>query len=115
MKKDNYLDLFDSKQKAIDHAIWLNFKYRIAKIKFGVISGPENNWAVCEEATPQEMEMAFLDILPKNYTEMTYDEIRHIRMDNNPLPIGKIFLECSQLLMVKYFAISFTLKSRLKS
>ena len=30
--KDPYLDLFDEKQKAIDHALWLNFKYRIAKI-----------------------------------------------------------------------------------
>lgn len=29
MKKDNYLDLFDSKQKAIDHAMWLNFNISI--------------------------------------------------------------------------------------
>jgi hypothetical protein len=85
MKKDNYLDLFDSKQKAIDHAIWLNFKYRIAKIKFGVLNGPDNNWAVCEETTAQEMEMTFLDILPKDYSKMTYDDIRHIKMQYDPL------------------------------
>ena len=30
MKKDNFLDVFDDQQKAIDHAMWLNFKYRIA-------------------------------------------------------------------------------------
>lgn len=42
------LDLFDDPQKAIDHALWLNFKYRIAKIRFGVIYGPERGWAVCE-------------------------------------------------------------------
>ncbi|WP_077399156.1 hypothetical protein [Cellulophaga omnivescoria] len=56
----NFLDFFNTKEKAIDHAMWLNFKYRIAKIKFGVIHGPENNWAVLEEATVEEMEMPFL-------------------------------------------------------
>lgn len=86
MKNDNYLDLFDSKKKAIDHAMWLNFKYRIAKIKFGVIHGPDNNWAVLEEANAEEMEMSFLDILPKDYSEMTYDNIRHIKMEPDALP-----------------------------
>ena len=83
--KDPYLDLFDDKQKAIDHCIWLNFKYRIAKIKFGVLHGPDSHWAVCEEATVQEMEMEFLDVLPKDYSKMTYDDIRHIRMDKDLL------------------------------
>src|SRR5690554_1178666 len=86
MKKDNYLDLFDNKQKAIDHCLWLNFKYRIANIRFGVLHGPDNNWAVCEEATAQELEMEFLDILPENYSLMDYDDIRHIRMDRDVLP-----------------------------
>jgi len=65
MPKDNYLDVFDTQQKAIDHCLWLNFKYRIAGIKFGVINGPDNNFAVCEEATAKEMELSFLDILPE--------------------------------------------------
>ena len=85
MKNDNYFDLFDNKKKAIDHCIWLNFKYRISGIRFGVLHRPENNWAVCEEATAQEMEMEFLDILPKDYSEMTYDDIRHIKMQYDPL------------------------------
>ncbi len=86
MKKDDYLDMFDNEQKAIDHAMWLNFKYRIAKIKFGVVHGPDDNWAVCEEATSQEIEIPFLNILPKDYSQISYDDIRHIRMDDNPLP-----------------------------
>ena len=86
MKNDNYLDLFDNKQKAIDHCIWLNFKYRISGIRFGVLHGPDNNWAVCEEVTAQEMEMEFLDILPKDYSEMNYDDIRHILIDSDSLP-----------------------------
>jgi hypothetical protein len=32
------------------------------------------------------MELPFLDILPKDYYEMNYDDIRHIRMQDNPLP-----------------------------
>jgi hypothetical protein len=84
--EDNLLDVFDSQEKAIDHAIWLNFKYRIAVIRFGVIDGPNRNWSVCEEATAKEMETSFLDILPKNYARMTFKQIRHIKMDRNPLP-----------------------------
>lgn len=83
---DGYLDLFDSSDKAVDHAIWLNFKYRIAGICFGVIRGPENNWAVCVEATANEMGSPFLEILPKGYREMTYKQLDAIRQDNNPLP-----------------------------
>jgi hypothetical protein len=86
MEKDNFLDIFDSQEKAIHHCLWLNFKYRIAQIKFGVIHGPDNNWAVLEELTAKEVEMPFLDILPKNYAAMSYDEIRHMRMDKEPLP-----------------------------
>ena len=84
MNTSNF-DLFHDQEKAIHHAIWLNFKYRIAKIKFGVIHGPDDKhkWAVVEEATAQEMETEFLDILPKSYEEMTYDHIRHIAMDED--------------------------------
>lgn len=81
-----YLDIFSSEEKAIHHCLWLNFKYRIAKITFGIINGPNNNFAVIEEATAKEMEMNFLDILPKDYSEMSYDTIRLIRMDKEPLP-----------------------------
>lgn len=86
MEKDNYLDFFENEQKAIDHAMWLNFKYRIAGIVFGVIHGPERNYAVCEEATLEELEMKFLDILPKDYSGLTYRQLDHIAMDDNPLP-----------------------------
>ncbi len=84
--KDTFLDLFDNKEKAIHHALWLNFKYRIASITFGVIEHPNNKWAVLEVATAKEMEIPFLDIVPKDLSDMTYDHIRHIRMDNEPLP-----------------------------
>lgn len=86
MKKDDFLDVFDDQQKAIDHAVWLNFKYRIAGIVFGVIHGPEDNWAVCEQATADEMETTFLDILPIDYSTISYKQLDTIRQDGEPLP-----------------------------
>jgi hypothetical protein len=83
--KDNYLDLFDSKEKAIDHALWLNFKYRIANIPFGIIKF-KNQFAVLEQSTACEMNVEFLDILPNDLSELSYDNLRHIRMDKEPLP-----------------------------
>ena len=81
---DNYLDFFETKEKAIDYALWLNFKYRVANILFGVIEGPDDNWAVLEEATAKEMEIPFLDILPKEYTQFTYSQIQTIAQDDAP-------------------------------
>ena len=92
MPKDNYLDVFDTQQKAIDHCLWLNFKYRIAGIKFGVINGPDNNFAVCEEATAKEMELSFLDILPENHSQVSYRELDVIRQDQELLPFWESIL-----------------------
>lgn len=78
-------DLFSDKEKAIHHALWLNFKYRIAGIKFGVTEGPGNDFAVMEEALRDDMEVSFIEI-PTDYSKLSFDEIRHIRMDKNPLP-----------------------------
>jgi len=85
MKNDNYLDIFKSKQKAIYHAMWMNFKYRVAKIISGVIQGPEDNFAVCEEITTKEMKTSFLDILPNDYSNLSYDDIQEIRTDIDPV------------------------------
>jgi len=66
--------------------MWLNFKYRIANIVFGVIHGPKNNWAVCEQATANEMGFPFLNILPKDYLNISYKQLDKIRQDKEPLP-----------------------------
>lgn len=84
--KDNFLDVFDSKEKAIHHALWLNFKYRIAKITFGVIEHSNSEWAVLEEVTAKQINVTFLDILPKDLSKLSYDDLRHLRMDKDPLP-----------------------------
>ena len=86
MKNDTYLDIFDTEEKAINHAMWLNFKYRIAGITFGVIPGPKRNFAVCEQATLEEMGSSFLDILPKDYGKLSYRKLDVIRQDEEQLP-----------------------------
>ena len=84
MKNDNYLDTFSTKEKAIHHAHWMNFKYRVAKIISGIISGPDDNYSVCEEITAQEMQTTFLDILSNDYTNLTYKQIENLRIDKDP-------------------------------
>ena len=84
--ESSLLDLFHSQEKAVHHAMWLNFKYRIAGITFGVISRPKNNFAVCEQATANELGVSFLEILPNDYSELSYDDLRRVKMDNDSLP-----------------------------
>lgn len=86
LKNKDLLDYFDDKEKAIDHAIWLNFKYRVANIRFGVITETTSKFAVCEEATAKEMKQKFLDILPKDYSDISYRKIDFWAMDSQPLP-----------------------------
>lgn len=87
MKKNSndLIDEFDSKFKAICHALWMKFKYRRAKLNFGVIKRLDNKWGSLEDLTAKEINIPFLDVLPKDLSEMSYDDIRAIRTDENPL------------------------------
>lgn len=77
-----FVEFFDSFEKAVQQMLWMNFKYRLAKLQFGVLTGPDDNWGVCEDITKDELEMEFVKT-PKNHKELSYDEIRHIRMDTH--------------------------------
>lgn len=80
-----YLTEFDDQQKAIDKAIWMNFKHRSKNYRFGVIDGPSDNYSVCDEATANDFETTFLDIILKDYSALTFEHIRQIRTDEYPL------------------------------
>lgn len=86
MKNNNQLDVFHSQEKAIHQALWLNFKYRITNSKFGIISYPQEKWKVVDVVLSEVMKNLFVDNLPKDYSQMSYDDIRHIKMDKAPLP-----------------------------
>jgi hypothetical protein len=84
MEKDNYLELFNDRQKAIDQAMWLNFLHRTKSWTFGVVQSVEGGWFVTERSHPSFEESDF-DSLPKDSVDMDYNHIKRIAMDTEPL------------------------------
>ena len=80
-----FVEVFNTRQEAIDYALWMNFKYRVAKIVFGVSRHSENEWWVYEEATGEELGVSFTDALPTSYSQMSYDHISQIAQSNDPM------------------------------
>lgn len=80
-----YVEIFDDKQKAIDYAVWMNFKYRLVKIVSGVFQDPKGAWCVCEEATREELGVSFTEELPSDYSDMTFKHIEGIASDHKLL------------------------------
>lgn len=80
---ENYINIYEDQKNAIYRAIWLNFKHRIDGKEYGVIHGPDNDWACIEKEVSEEMEIPFLDILPKDLSQMSYTDIEKIRVNNS--------------------------------
>ena len=71
-------------EKAIDLALWLNFKHRASGTVFGVIQSVEGDYMVID-SKHTTFEGEYFKKLPKDYSNMTYNHIKHIAMDQNPL------------------------------
>ena len=71
-------------QKAKDLAIWLSFKHRVEGKIFGVVPSIDKGYIVTDINHPTFKGEDF-ETLPKDYSNMTYKDIRHIGMDENPL------------------------------
>ena len=80
-----YVEIFDDKQKVIDYAVWMNFKYRLARIVSGVFQDSEGSWCVCEEATREELGVSFTEVLPESYVDITFEHIQKIASDQDSL------------------------------
>lgn len=80
---ENYINMYKEQSKAINCAIWLNFKHRNDGKVYGIIQGPDDDWACVEKEISEEMEIPFLDILPKYLSNITFDEIKKIRADES--------------------------------
>jgi len=78
---EQYINIYKDQNKAIQQAIWLNFKHRNNSKSYGVIHGPDDNWACVEKEISEEMEIPFLDIVPKDLSEISYEEIQKCRTD----------------------------------
>lgn len=73
-----------NKEKAIDKALWLNFKHRVAQKTFGVNQSIEGDFLITDTNHPALKDEVF-ELLPENYVKMGYSHIKHIAMDENPL------------------------------
>lgn len=73
-----------NKQKAIDLAVWLNFKHRVDGKHFGVIQSIEGDFLIISPNHPTIKDEQF-EVLPEDYSGMNYKHIRNIGMDVEPL------------------------------
>jgi hypothetical protein len=78
---------YDELDKAVDWAIWLNFTQFNDKLpKYGVIDGPEENYAVVREDHPFMDEFSFIENLPQDYSHLDFNHLKAIGSDFDPLP-----------------------------
>ena len=73
-----------NKEKAIDVALWLNFKHRVDGKTVGVIQSIEGDFLIVSPNHPTFKDEAF-EVLQADYTDMDYKHIRNIGMDVDPL------------------------------
>lgn len=85
MKHEPFIEYFDDVHKAMDFALWQNFKHRVKKEVFGVLQGPDDNYAVVNQSMLEDLEMEFQFPLPDDYDWMNYAKIKLIRSDENML------------------------------
>ena len=77
------MERFPNKQKAIDLAIWQNHSHRFDD-NYGVVLSSKGDYIVVQTNHPSFEKNAF-EILPVDYTKMSYQHIQQIRMDDDPL------------------------------
>lgn len=73
-----------NKQKAIDFALWLNFKHRLDKKEFGVLQSAKGDFLIVQKDHPTFKGEQF-EQLPQDYDQMDYNHIQNIGMDFSPL------------------------------
>ncbi|QTE21102.1 hypothetical protein [Polaribacter cellanae] len=73
-----------NKEKAIDFALWQNFKHRVDGKHFGVIQSVEGDFLIVSPDHPTFKGEVF-ETLPDHYAGMEYKHIRNISMDIDPL------------------------------
>lgn len=79
-----FLKPFASRQKAVDSALWLTFKYRMEQKVFGVQWLRKTNQHQVVEL--ENRKRRSLLKFPGNYVHLHYLQISDICMDKNPLP-----------------------------
>lgn len=81
---DTHFEAYDSKQKAKWKAQWLDFEHRQQRMMFSVIPFLSNTWRVVRIDDAREVGIE-LESLPHTLSEFSYEDIRVIKADNDPL------------------------------
>lgn len=85
--KQHFLEFYDDLDKSRDRALWLEFEHRNVQKQFVVIDGPEDNFAVSDLQTAEEMEMIHQYYsLPETYEHLSYKDLEIIAKDTEMLP-----------------------------
>lgn len=71
-------------QKAVDHALYLNFQYRVERQEFGVIQHTDGDYVVIEISAIHKRRKLLIK-LPKDYSKLSYEDLKQIGMDEDPL------------------------------
>lgn len=80
--KQSILEFYDNLDKARDRALWLEFEHRNTPKQFVVFDGPEDDFAVADLQTAEEMEITHQYYsLPENYHHWTYGDLKGISGD----------------------------------
>lgn len=81
--KQNILEFYDELDNAIDRAVWLQFEYRNTKKQFVVYNGPDDDYAVSDLQTAQEMELdSNFYPLTKDYKNLSYERLQAIAKES---------------------------------
>jgi len=81
----------NSKQKAKDLALWLNFEHRASSTQYGAIPSLSGGYLVAPTDHPSFKGEKFLS-LPDSYKKMSYAHIQGIATDEQPLVFWEAIL-----------------------
>jgi len=84
MEENDYY--FESKQKAIDQCLYLNFSHRVEAKRFGVVKFVTRDYGVTPILLDNEEQLSLsFQKLPQDHSKMDYIHIQSIREDGDPL------------------------------
>lgn len=97
--KQSILEFYDNLDKARDRALWLEFEYRKVSKRFVVFDGPENNFAVADKETWEDLDIApNYYALPETYENLSFSELKTIARDTDMLPVWEELLGKCQVM-----------------
>lgn len=84
--KQKIIEYYSTLDKAVDRAVWLQFKHRITNEKFVVYQDSNNDYIVSDLKTVKEMESTpYCYPLVESYTDLSYERLNSLIKDEKML------------------------------